>query len=121
MVDAGRPIVRVCPDNGPGWRDLHQFYQVCTGMVAGHHGVPVWKPLDSAGVVDWPAGKIIIRQLPNLLPGGAKLDDQVAERAADERVPIVEADRRERHVRSLHFPYDLAVRRVLADHPVEGA
>ena len=75
--------------------------------------------LDAAGVVDRPAGQVIVRNPPDFLAARVHLDHQVSQGAADEGVAVGQADRGERHVGRLDLADDLALGRVFADDLVE--
>ena len=87
--------------------------------VAANHGVAVGQPLDAAGVVDRPAGEVVVRHPPHGLARRIDLDHQVAERAADQGVAVVEPDGRERHVGRGDLADDPALRVIFADDLIE--
>ncbi len=64
-MDAGGFRVAVDPDDLFLRGDLGEFDLVAMGVVAGDHGMAVGQALNSAGIIDGAAGKVLVGDGPD--------------------------------------------------------
>ena len=72
--------------------DFKQFDAVTTGMITADSGVPVWQPLNPAGIVNQVLTDIPVCDAPHNSAFRIQFDDSIAVRTTDDRVSVSQSD-----------------------------